>query len=110
MMRERGGSGPERLRRMDSAEIGDVCGRGSGNVDHVRRDVEPALTHGLPREAWDAALGHARPAELVRIGYEAATERSRADVAETAWRRSADHGEVLAMLNLAVLLESRGEH
>lgn len=105
MVRERGASGPEQLPRMDSAEISGVRGRGGGAVDHVRRDVE--LTH--PRKAWDAALEHASPAELVRIGYEAATEHNRFDVAETAWRRSAGYGEVLAMLNLAVLLESRGE-
>lgn len=106
-MRERGASGPEQLRRMDSAEISSVRGRGAEDVDHVRRDVEPELTH--PRKAWDAALEHASPAELVRIGYEAATEHNRFDVAEMAWRRSAGYGEVLAMLNLAVLLESRGE-
>jgi tetratricopeptide (TPR) repeat protein len=63
----------------------------------------------IPAQAWDAALEHADPGDLVLVGYQAATEHVRFDVAESAWLRSAAHGDVYAMYNLGVLLDRRGQ-
>jgi hypothetical protein len=73
-------------------------------LDHLTAQHTP-----IPQAAWDAALEHAPPGDLVRVGYEAAIRYDRRDVAETAWHRSAAHGEAGAMYNLGLLLERRGD-
>ncbi len=43
----------------------------------------------IPEPVWTAALGHARPQDLLNVGYQAASRHGRPDLAMAAYRRAA---------------------
>lgn len=57
-------------------------------LDHLAGRKAP-----VPEEMWDAVLAHASPSELVAVGYEAAWEHQRLDIAETAYHLAMDSGD-----------------
>ncbi|TDD69704.1 tetratricopeptide repeat protein [Jiangella aurantiaca] len=74
-------------------------------VDHLADAGRP-----VPDATWAAVVAGAGD-QLVTVGYAAAVVHSRFDVAELAWQRAAERrGDVVAMINLGLLLEQQGRH
>lgn len=53
----------------------------------------------IPAEAWPALLSSAQGGDLISLGY-SAHQAERRDIAERAWLRAAEGGELTAMFNL----------
>jgi TPR repeat protein len=74
-------------------------------TDHIANTCGP-----INDAMWKAIVACNAPARiLASVGYNAATEANRTDIAEQLFRRAADLGHAGAMINLGVLLCERGE-
>jgi TPR repeat protein len=73
-------------------------------LDHL------ANGHTVPEDAWHLIIDAADDrTELLEVGFQAMARYGRPDIAERAWRRAADAGDVRAATNMAVVLVRQGK-